>query len=62
MDCTQNEKISQVTEKTLVVGIDITSEVHYTRAFDWRGIELSVDTLAVIRGSRVKTAIPFTND
>ena len=40
MNCTQNEKISQVTEKTLVIGIDIASETHYARAFDWRGIEL----------------------
>ena len=41
MNFTQNEKISQVTEKTLVVGIDISSETHYARAFDWRGIELT---------------------
>ena len=62
MNCTQNEKISQVTEKTLVIGIDIASEVHYARAFDWRGIELSSDTSELIRGNRVKTALPFTND
>lgn len=41
MNFTQNEKISQVTNETLVVGIDISSENHYVRAFDWRGIELS---------------------
>ena len=40
MNCTQNEKISQVTEETLVIGIDIASETHYARGFDWRGIEL----------------------
>lgn len=40
MNCTQNEKINQVTEGTLIVGIDIASETHYARAFDWRGIEL----------------------
>ena len=62
MNCTQNEKISQVTEKTLVIGIDIASEVHYARAFDRRGIELSSDTSELIRGNRVKTALPFTND
>lgn len=39
MNYTQNEKICQVTEKTLVVGIDIGSETHYARAFDWRGLE-----------------------
>lgn len=38
---TQNAKIAAVNEKTLVVGIDIGSETHYARAFDWRGIEYS---------------------
>jgi transposase len=40
MNYTQNERIRQVTEKSLVIGIDIASEVQYARAFDWRGIEL----------------------
>ena len=40
MSITQNEKIRQVTERTIVVGVDIASEVHWARAFDWRGIEL----------------------
>jgi Transposase and inactivated derivatives len=30
-----------ITERTLVVGIDIAKEVQYARAFDYRGIELS---------------------
>lgn len=38
---TQNAKITAITEKTLVVGIDIGSETHYARAFDWRGFEYS---------------------
>jgi len=37
---TQNEKILQVTEKTLVVGVDIAKEIHVGRAFDFRGVEL----------------------
>ncbi len=41
MNFTQNEKISQVTNETLVVGIDISSETHYVRVFDWRGMELT---------------------
>lgn len=41
MDYTQNAKIAQVTEKTLVIGVDIGSETHYARAFNWRGQELS---------------------
>lgn len=40
MNCKQNEKINQVKESTLVVGIDIGSTAHYARVFDWRGIEL----------------------
>lgn len=41
MNYTQNEKIAQVKETTLVVGIDVGSEFHYARAFDWRGYEYS---------------------
>ena len=40
MNYTQNEKIAQVTEKTLIIGVDIGSESHYARAFNWRGQEL----------------------
>ena len=40
MNYKQNEKINQVKESTLVIGIDIGSTTHYARAFDWRGIEL----------------------
>lgn len=40
MKYTQNAKIMQITEKTLIIGVDIASEVHYARAFDFRGIEL----------------------
>lgn len=41
MHYTQNDRIAQVTEETLVLGIDIGSEKHYARAFTNRGIELS---------------------
>lgn len=39
MNCTQNERINQVSEQTLVIGVDIASELKYARAFNWRGIE-----------------------
>jgi len=39
MKYTQNERILQITEKTLIVGIDIGSEIHYARAFNFRGVE-----------------------
>lgn len=41
MNSTQNEKILQIKNETLVVGIDIGKDTHYARAFDCRGIELS---------------------
>ena len=50
MDYTQNAKIAQVTEKTLVIGVDVGSTIHYARAFNWRGQELS------------KKAFHFSND
>lgn len=30
----------QTTERTLVVGVDVASELHFARTFDFRGIEL----------------------
>ena len=41
MNSTQNKKIEQAKETTLIVGIDVGSEKHYFRAFHWRGIELT---------------------
>jgi hypothetical protein len=43
---TQNAKIKAITEKTLIIGIDVGSETHYARAFDWRGYEFSKTPLA----------------
>lgn len=41
MKYTQNYKISQVTDDTLIIGVDIAKKKHYARAFDWRGMEYS---------------------
>ena len=41
MNYTQNERIAQVGNNTLVVGIDIGSDKHYARAFTERGMEIS---------------------
>ncbi len=41
MNCKLNEKINQVGESSLVIGIDIGSTTHYARAFDWRKMELA---------------------
>ena len=38
---TQNKKIEAITEKTLVIGMDVGNETHYTRTLDYRGIEYS---------------------
>lgn len=46
MNCTQNKKIEQVKETTMIVGIDVGSEKHYFRAFNWRGIELTRKPIA----------------
>ena len=51
MKCnTQNKKIAAITENTLIVGIDVGSEKHYARAFDWRNFEYS------------KKPLEFSND
>lgn len=49
MNSTQNKKIAQVKETTMIVGIDVGSEKHYFRAFNWRGIELT------------RKPVPFSN-
>ena len=38
---TKNAKIAAITEKTLIAGIDVGSETHFARAFDWRNYEYS---------------------
>lgn len=40
MNFKQNEKLNQLSERSIVIGVDIASEIHYARAFDWRGVEL----------------------
>jgi len=50
MNFTQNDKLMQITPETLVVGVDIGSEFHFARAFDFRGFEFS------------KGAFKFSND
>lgn len=49
MNSTQNKKIAQVKETTMIVGIDVGSEKHFFRAFNWRGIELT------------RKPVPFSN-
>ena len=48
---TQNAKIASITEKTLIVGIDVGSETHFVRAFDWRNYEFtkSLLSLAIVK-------------
>lgn len=41
MNSTQNKKIEQVKETTMIIDIDVGSEKHYFRAYNWRGIELT---------------------
>lgn len=37
----RNEKINQITDSTLIIGLDIAKETHYACAVDDRGRELS---------------------
>lgn len=39
----QNQRITRMTENTLVVGADIAKKIHVARAVDFRGIELGKD-------------------
>ena len=39
----QNQRITRITESTLVVGADIAKKIHVARAVDFRGIELGKD-------------------
>ena len=48
MNSTQNKKIQQVKETTMIIGIDVGSEKHYFRAFNWRGIELTRKPVAFL--------------
>ncbi|MDW4526906.1 IS110 family transposase [Rossellomorea marisflavi] len=41
MDFTQNERLNQINEQTLIIGIDIAKHKHVARAIDDRGIDLS---------------------
>ena len=41
MNSTQNKKIEQVKETTMIVGIDVGNEKHYFRVFNLRGIKLT---------------------
>lgn len=43
MNQKQNQRITRITEKTLVVGADIAKKIHVARAVDFRGIELGKD-------------------
>jgi transposase len=39
----QNQRITRISEGTLVVGADIAKKIHIARAVDFRGIELGKD-------------------
>lgn len=59
---TQNAKIAAITEKTLIVGIDVGSETHFARAFDWRNYEYSVRPLEFSNDEEgFKTLISWIN-
>jgi len=40
MKYNKNEKLKQITDETLIVGVDVSKDFHVARALDFRGIEL----------------------
>lgn len=47
---TQNKEIEVITETTLILGINVGSETHCVRAFDYRGIKYSQMMFMLILG------------
>lgn len=41
MDFTQNERLAQITEETIIIGIDVAKHKHVARAIDDRGRDLA---------------------
>ncbi|MGX1983939.1 hypothetical protein EDD69_11944, partial [Thermolongibacillus altinsuensis] len=41
MNYNRNSKIRQITEQTLIIGVDIAKHKHVARAQDYRGFDLS---------------------
>jgi transposase len=44
MNCTQNQKITQISPSTLIIGVDIAKFKHVARAQDFRGVDLGKPT------------------
>ena len=40
MNYNKNEKLKQLTDETLIVGVDVSKDFHVARAQDFRGIEI----------------------
>ena len=55
---TQNKKIEAITERTLVIGIDVGSETHFARAFDHRGFEYSKKPFRFSKRGTIHDPIP----
>lgn len=60
MKYNQSYKISQISENTLVIGVDIAKKKHYARAFDYRGIELDKVIKFKANGGGFKSFINWT--
>jgi len=60
MKYNQNFKISQITDNTLVIGVDIAKNRHYARAFNFRGIELDKVVKFKANGGGFESFIEWT--
>jgi transposase len=63
MDFKQNQKINQVTEQTLVIGIDIAKRTHFAYFLDDVGIPLVMtNPMHVKRSKELDDNLPTKND
>ena len=56
MNCKQNQRINQVKESTLVVGIDIGSTTHYARVLTGAALNLGKSLNSATAGKVLKTS------
>ncbi len=62
MDFTQNERLAQITEETIIIGIDIAKHKHVARAIDDRGRDLVKRLVFANNLTGFKQLLDWAND
>jgi transposase len=62
MKMKQNQRITRITDKTLVVGVDIAKRLHVARAVDFRGIELGKDCVFTNDGMGLRSLVTWMKE